>query len=88
MPLILKVRPDELRPIERIGAVAAPLFIASGTADAYTPITEAEDLFSHAPRAKTFWAVEGAAHVDLERYGPTEYWSHILPFLTSCLRRA
>ena len=44
-------------------------------------------LFDRTPEPKRFWAMEGAAHVDLERYDPAAYWAVILPFLTRHLRR-
>lgn len=87
LPPILGVEPDELRPIDRIGAATAPLLIASGTADGRTPIDEAQSLFEHAPEPKQFWAVQGAAHVDLERYDPSAYWRVVLPFLSQHLQR-
>jgi fermentation-respiration switch protein FrsA (DUF1100 family) len=86
MPPILGVRMDELRPIDHIGDVGTPLLVASGTADAYTTITEAQALFAHAREPKQFWPVEGAAHVDLERYDATAYWDHVLPFLDAHLQ--
>ena len=86
MPPILGVRLDQLRPIDRIGSVSAPLLVASGTADAYTTIDEARDLFAHAPDPKQFWAVSGAAHVDLEAYDSAGYWSHVMPFLIAHLQ--
>jgi fermentation-respiration switch protein FrsA (DUF1100 family) len=87
LPPVLGVRPEELRPIDRIGAARAPLLIASGTADDRTTLAEARALFSRAPEPKRFWAAEGAAHVDLERFAPEEYWRRVLPFLTENLRR-
>jgi fermentation-respiration switch protein FrsA (DUF1100 family) len=87
LPPILGVTPDQLRPIDHIANVRAPLFVASGTADDRTPIAEAEALFRRAPEPKRFWAVPNAAHVDLERHDPGEYWHTILPFLMERLRR-
>ncbi len=87
LPPILGVTPAELRPIERIGSVTAPILIASGTQDEDTPLTEAQDLFDHARSPKLFWAVEGAAHVDLERFDPLAYWQVVLPFLTEHLQQ-
>jgi fermentation-respiration switch protein FrsA (DUF1100 family) len=84
---ILGTKADQLRPIDRIRDVRVPLLIASGTADRLTPISEAEALFGRAPEPKQFWAVRGAAHVDLEHYNPDEYWKTVLPFLTKELRR-
>ena len=87
LPPVLGVAPAELRPIDRIGAVAAPLLVMSGTVDDRTPLAEAEALFARAPEPKQFWAVPGAAHVDLERFAPDDYWRHVLPFLAGHLRR-
>lgn len=86
LPPILGVRPDELRPVDHIGAATAPLLVASGTADDRTPIGEARSLFDRAPEPKQFWAVKGAAHVDLERHDPDAYWAVVLPFLTRHLQ--
>lgn len=86
MPPVLGVRLGDLRPIDRIAAVTAPLLVISGTADLYTPIAEAQALFDHAPESKQFWAVAGAGHVDLQNYDPAGYWSHVLPFLTEHLQ--
>jgi fermentation-respiration switch protein FrsA (DUF1100 family) len=87
LPPIIGVTPAELRPIDRIGSVTAPLLIASGDQDLSTPITEAQDLFDHAPPPKHFWQVHGAAHVDLERVDPPAYWQSVLPFLTEHLQQ-
>ncbi len=86
LPPILGVQPGELRPIDRIGRVRAPLLVASGSVDDRTPLVEAQALFDHAPQPKYFWAVQGAAHVDLERFNPDAYWSVVLPFLNDMLR--
>ncbi len=86
MPAVLGVGFADLRPIGRIASVRAPLLVASGSSDAYTPIAEARALFDRAPAPKSFWAVKGATHEDLESYDPPAYWQHILPFLTENLR--
>ena len=86
LPPVLGVRPDELRPVDRIGEVLAPLLVLSGARDDRTLLAEAASLFDRAPEPKAFWAVKGAAHVDLEAHGPPEYWSRVLPFLTRHLR--
>ena len=86
LPPILGVRLEELRPIDRIGDATAPILVASGTVDDRTPLVEAQALFQRAPEPKRFWAVQGAAHVDLERFDPDQYWSVVLPFLTASLQ--
>jgi fermentation-respiration switch protein FrsA (DUF1100 family) len=87
LPPILGVRPSELRPIDHIAAVTAPLLIASGTLDAHATIAEAEALFARAREPRQFWAVAGAPHVDLERYDPDSYWQVVLPFITRYVQR-
>ncbi len=84
---ILGVRPIDLRPIDRIGEVRVPLLVASGTRDNRTPLSEAKDLFARAREPKTFWAVEGAGHIDLEAYAPEEYRRQVVPFLVEKLQR-
>ena len=86
LPPILGARADELRPIDRIQAVTAPLLIVSGTADQLTTLAETQALFDRAPEPKSLWMVDGAAHVDLERFDPSGYWGVVLPFLTRHLR--
>jgi fermentation-respiration switch protein FrsA (DUF1100 family) len=81
LPPILGAAPRELRPIDRIRMAAAPVLIASGTADPFTPLNEARALFDRAAEPKQFWAVNGAGHVDLEQYDAAQYWNVVLPFL-------
>ncbi len=88
LPPLLGARANELRPIDRIGLVAAPLLIASGTTDRLTTPAETEALFGRAPKPKTLWMADGAAHVDLERFNPDQYWKTVLPFLSAHLRTA
>ncbi|HET7458298.1 MAG TPA: alpha/beta hydrolase [Gemmatimonadaceae bacterium] len=82
------VEPDALRPIERIGGVAAPILLAAGTADRYTTIGESRSLFARATSPKEFWPVEGAGHVDLYAYAPVEYERRVTAFFSRWLRRS
>jgi uncharacterized protein len=86
MPPIIGVSPEDLKPIDHIGAVTAPVLVASGAADPLTPIDEAMTLFNNAPSPKQVWYVPGAGHVDLERYDAAAYWQVVLPFLERYLR--
>jgi pimeloyl-ACP methyl ester carboxylesterase len=52
MPLVLPVRPAELRPIDHIGAAAAPVLMIVGAADRYTPLAESRALFARAREPK------------------------------------
>jgi fermentation-respiration switch protein FrsA (DUF1100 family) len=86
LPPLLGLRVDDLRPIDVIGNVTAPVLVASGTADNRTPLSEVRDLFDRAPEPKLFWAVQGAGHVDLEAYAPADYRRIVLPFLVEHLQ--
>ncbi|WP_256367039.1 alpha/beta hydrolase [Acidisphaera sp. L21] len=88
LPPILGATPSELRPIDHIAQAGVPILIASGTVDTYTPLSEAKALFDRAAEPRQFWAVEGAAHVDLEQYDPARYWSVVLPFLDRHVKEA
>jgi uncharacterized protein len=87
LPPILGVTASDLRPIDHIAALAAPVLVASGTRDDRTTIAEASAMFDRTKHPKTFWAVAGARHVDLEVYAPDDYRGHVLPFLKATLQR-
>ncbi len=84
LPLI-GVSPRELRPIDRITDIRAPILIATGTEDRIAPLSMAAALYAEASAPKRFWAVDGAAHADLEAFAPDRYWATILPFLAANL---
>lgn len=86
MDAVIGVSPDRLRPIDRIGEVAAPVLVVSGTEDRHTTIAETRQMFARAPEPKILWEVEGAAHVDLLRYAPEDYAHRVLRFLDRHLR--
>jgi fermentation-respiration switch protein FrsA (DUF1100 family) len=79
---------EDLRPIDRIGAATAPVFVLAGTDDRYTTLDESRALFERAPAPKEFWAVPGAAHVDLHDFAPAEYERRVGAFLARHLREA
>jgi fermentation-respiration switch protein FrsA (DUF1100 family) len=85
-PLRLNIDPQQLRPIDHIATVHVPVFILNGTVDRHTPLAEAQALFREASQPKAFWAVEGAAHVDLHAYAPAEYERRVGTFLSANLR--
>jgi pimeloyl-ACP methyl ester carboxylesterase len=82
------VREDALRPIDHIGVAGAPVFVLSGTRDAYTPLAEARALFAQAQGPKEFWAVEGAKHEDLHAFAGATYEKRVGAFLAKYLRGA
>jgi len=82
---VLGVTAADLRPIDRIGAVTAPLLVLSGTEDDRTPPAEAAAL---AARARVrLNLIPGAGHADLERHDPAGYWRIVGPFLAALLRQ-
>lgn len=72
---------DSLRPIDHIATVRSPVFVLAGTEDQYTLIGESRALYARAQSPKEFWAVEGAAHVDLHDFAPQEYERRVGTFL-------
>lgn len=88
LPPILGVSPRELRPMDRIGEVRAPVLVASGAADDHTTLAETLNLFARVRSARELWVVPGAAHVDLEQFDPAGYRRVVLGFLDRHLRRA
>lgn len=84
----LGVKPEDLRPISRIGGFRHPILVASGSEDRHTTIDEARRLFAVANEPKEFWEVPGAAHVDLQRFAPEAYGEKVLGFLSRYLRRS
>lgn len=91
--LILQLRPrlgigaDQLRPIDRIHAIGAPVLIIHGALDQHTLIGEARAQFAAAAEPKELWEIEGAAHVNLHRFAEEEYESRVGEFLGKYLVR-
>lgn len=81
LPLRLDIQPQQLRPIERMHGLAAPVLIASGDADQHPTIAGTRRIFAAAARDKSLWVVPGAAHVDLHAFAPDEYERRIKAFL-------
>lgn len=86
LPPGLGVSAADLRPIDRISGIAAPLLLVTGAEDNRTTPAESRVLFSAAPAPKRFLAIPGAGHVDLATHDPDRYWGAVLPFLAGALR--
>jgi pimeloyl-ACP methyl ester carboxylesterase len=76
---------NDLCPIQQVGKIAVPKFFIAGTDDHLTTLKESKDLFSAAAEPKQFWWVNGAGHVDLDRFAKEEYEKRVLDFLTKNL---
>lgn len=88
IPLRLGLGVHELRPIDAIRGIHAPVLVASGTEDQSTRWVETEQLFAAAPEPKQLWAVPGAGHEDLRDFDVRAYEARLLPWLQSHLRKA
>jgi fermentation-respiration switch protein FrsA (DUF1100 family) len=88
LPPVLGLDPAALRPIDRIADVTAPLLMACGALDDRTTPAETAAMFERARAPKSFWAVAGAGHVDLEGFAPDEYRRRVLGFLVERLGQA
>lgn len=86
LPLRAGICAKDLRPVQAVSELRAPLLVASGTQDQHTPWPETERIFTAARQPKELWAVHGAAHVDLYTYDPAAYRSRVLKFLDHHLR--
>lgn len=73
--------PGDLRPIDGIGRLKAPVLVISGAEDRHTTRAESERLFGAAREPKDLWVIPGAAHVDLHRFAGPVYERRILDFL-------
>lgn len=86
LPWRLGIHPEQLRPIDHIAAIQAPILLAAGTEDRHTTIAETERLFRAASPPKELWLVSGAGHVDLYGFDPRAYDAKVTPFLAEHLR--
>jgi fermentation-respiration switch protein FrsA (DUF1100 family) len=77
---------DQLRPIEHVASLGAPLLLIHGTRDEHTLISEARAIFARAAEPKEFWEITDAAHVDLHRFAGAGYERRVDEFLGRHLR--
>ena len=77
---------DQLRPIDHIAGVGAPVLVIAGGRDQHTTLVESEALFARANMPKEFFVLPGAAHQDFERHAPATYQMRVIGFLDRALR--
>jgi pimeloyl-ACP methyl ester carboxylesterase len=80
LPLLLGISEEQLRPIDDLPSLGAPVFILSGAQDLHTTAAETRRLFDAAKEPKALWLIEGATHMDLHAYAPREYQTRVLAF--------
>lgn len=72
---------EQLRPIDHIAAIGAPVLVIAGAKDRHTTPLESAALFARAHEPKEYWLLPGAAHQDFLRVDPAGYESRVLGFL-------
>ncbi|HEX6862198.1 MAG TPA: alpha/beta fold hydrolase, partial [Thermoanaerobaculia bacterium] len=82
----LGISPQDLRPVDHIQDLGAPVLILAGTKDRHTTMAETRRLFEAAKQPKELWLIEGAAHVDLHGFAGDEYEERVLGFFAGRLR--
>lgn len=78
--------PDDLRPIDGIARLGAPVLVVAGQLDRHTTLAESEALFAAAPAPKELWIVAGAHHQDFLAKDPDGYRERVIGFLRRYLR--
>ena len=87
MPMRLGVAPDQVRPVDHMAQLAAPVLVAGGAEDRYTTQAVTEHMFAVAAEPKQLWVVPGAGHVDLYRFAPQAYEAQVFGFLSRYLQK-
>ena len=81
----LGVSTEQLRPLDHIGDVRAPVFIIGGTEDRHTTEEDTRRLFDAANEPKQLWLLPGVAYVDFLDASPSEYGQQVVAFLHRAL---
>jgi len=90
--LTVQIRPrlgidaEQLRPVDRISDIVAPVLIVAGEKDRRTSLAESSALYSAAPNPKEMWVIPGAFHVDFHRHAPDAYETRVLEFFGKHMR--
>lgn len=87
MPWVIGVRSRQLRPIDAIDRIGAPLLMIVGSADRHARPEESRAMFEKARPPKLLWEIPGAAHENLYARSPDEYRARVVTFFTERLRR-
>ena len=85
MQLRIEINPKDLRPVDTISKIKAPVLIIAGTNDRRTTLDESKIFYSKAQNPKELWMINKAAHIDFHQYKNIEYESRILKFFSKYL---
>ncbi len=84
---ILRVDPQQLRPIDAIAQVAPrPVLIVHGQEDEVVPVRHAYMLFKAALEPKELWVAPEARHVGARDVYPEEYFTRVETFVRTALQ--
>lgn len=86
LPWRLGVSAAQLRPIDLIPRIHAPILIASGSLDRHTTEAETRRIYAAAHEPKALWIVDGAAHINLYAFNRPLYEAKVFGFLAQYLR--
>jgi len=86
MPVRLGLSADDVRPVDRLSKIGAPLMLLAGSIDPFIDRGQVLALRYAAAGSELVW-FEGAGHVDLLRYDQPRYRHAVLPFLAAKLCR-
>jgi uncharacterized protein len=82
----LGIGPEQLRPVDAVKKVHAPVFVLVGDHDRFLPVEEGRRVFDAAPEPKELWIVPGADHESIEWAKREEYERRVGEFLRRWLR--
>jgi pimeloyl-ACP methyl ester carboxylesterase len=82
----LGIGSEQLRPVDAVKEVHAPVFVLIGDHDRFLPVEEGRRIFDAAPEPKELWIVPGADHESIEWAKREEYERRVGEFLRRWLR--
>ena len=77
---------EDLRPIDAIDRVGAPVLVVAGAEDRHTTPAQSRRLFARAQGPKELWEIPGAGHVDFYRAARAEYEARVGRLFAATLR--
>lgn len=77
---------EDLRPIDGIERVGAPVLVIAGAEDRHTALAQSRRLFTRAQAPKELWEIAGAGHVDFHQVARDEYEARVGALFDKTLR--
>ena len=82
IPLRQNISLDNLKPINAIPNLNAPVLIIGGSVDQHTKIQETKNLFAAANEPKSLWIINQVAHIDFHSFTKEEYETRVNGFFS------